>query len=280
MLRRLSLSLILLANAGVADELELVSRLRLTSDHPHFGGLSGIEIVDEGRRAYLLSDRGRLFETFLTRQNGQLSAVQPKVSFLSWFGGDSEGLAFDGVTNFVSYEWVVRVGQPWRQCFPSHPDFADLHGNQALEALAVADNGTFYALPEKRLNKEKGFPIYRSRFGGWDIASYLEPSGKFKPVGADFGPDGLLYVLERRLGIWGFQSQVRRLNPDQETAAEILWTSDPADFDNLEGMSVWVDDAGQTRLTMVADDNFERFLRGELVEFVLKEQLAKNVADG
>ena len=271
MLWRLSLALILLAPVGNAAELELVSRLRMLSEHPHFGGISGIEVFDEGRRAYLLSDRGRIFDATLNRDQGQISENKVKAGFVSWFGDDSEGLAFDGRRYFVSYEGVARVGQPWQQCFPGHPDFVDLRGNRALEALAISDNGDFYALPEKRLDRDAGFPIYRSKFGGWDIVSHLEPNDKFKPVGADFGPDGLLYVLERSFGIWGFRSQIRRLNPDLGGAGETIFVSDSADFDNLEGLSVWLDETGQTRLTLVADDNFEPFLRNELVEFILKE---------
>ena len=37
--------------------------------------------------------------------------------------------------------------------------------------------------------------------------------------------------------------------------------------DNLEGLSVWRDGAGDIRLTMVSDDNFIALQRTELVEY-------------
>jgi hypothetical protein len=40
--------------------------------------------------------------------------------------------------------------------------------------------------------------------------------------------------------------------------------------DNLEGVSVWVDTKGRTRLTFISDDNFMPFQKTEVVEYVLK----------
>jgi hypothetical protein len=39
--------------------------------------------------------------------------------------------------------------------------------------------------------------------------------------------------------------------------------------DNLEGLSVWRDIAGQIRLTLISDDNFRLLQRTEIVEYVL-----------
>ena len=39
--------------------------------------------------------------------------------------------------------------------------------------------------------------------------------------------------------------------------------------ENLEGLAVWRDPEGRLRLTMVADDNFNLFLRNQIVEYRL-----------
>ena len=272
MLWRSGLALIALTGWSHAAELELVARLPMVSDHPHFGGASGIQVMGGGTYAFVLTDRGRVFEMMTARDKGDLVEPVLKAGFFSWFGGDSEGLAVrPDRYMYVSYEWPARVDRPWKYCLPSHDAFGDMPGNRALEALALDASGRLYAIAENPRAGAEVRAIYRFDSGRWDVARQLASDRDYKPVGADIGPDGLLYVLERRLGLWGFQSQIRRMEADTEAAAEVIWQSVAAEFDNLEGLSVWKDSEGATRLTMVSDDNFQPFLRGELVEFLLKE---------
>jgi len=42
------------------------------------------------------------------------------------------------------------------------------------------------------------------------------------------------------------------------------------EFDNLEGMSIWLDKNGEYWLTLVSDDNFNIFQITQLVEFKIK----------
>ncbi len=277
---RSGLALITLSGWCHAAELELVSRLLMTSEHDRFGGISAIDVFANGQRAYLLSDRGNMYEMTLPRDAARLTGKSAVGQFVGWTGGDSEGLAVNLPDIFVSYEWPSRVDRPWMRCLPSHNDFAELQGNRALEALAVTEDGVLYVASEAKFPEDVGFPIYRSVPGGWAFFQHLDPVENFRPVGADFGPDGWLYILERSFGLWGFRSQIRRLNPAQPDAPEFVWTSDPAEFDNLEGISVWEDQTGQTRITMVSDDNFMPFVRGELVEFILRDQLANPDPEG
>ena len=88
-------------------------------------------------------------------------------------------------------------------------------------------------------------------------------------MGADVGPDGRLYLLERNFrGLLGFRSRVRRfgLGPDGITSTEELLSTGTLQYDNLEGISVWDDGLG-IRLTMISDDNFLPVQRTELVEY-------------
>ena len=115
-------------------------------------------------------------------------------------------------------------------------------------------------------------PILRLEDGAWQRAGTLPAQDAFGVVGADFGPDNLLYILERAFSPLGFRSRIRRLSLDGETPQpETLLTTRLGDFDNLEGIDVWRDPAGSTRITLVSDDNFLRVQRSELVEFVLQE---------
>ncbi len=84
--------------------------------------------------------------------------------------------------------------------------------------------------------------------------------------GADVGPDGMLYVLERDFAVFGFRSRVRRFARDGSDETVIL-ESRTGQHDNLEGISVWRDAAGDIRITMVADDNFGAFQRNEIVDY-------------
>mgnify|MGYP000430481439 CR=1 FL=1 len=151
-----------------------------------------------------------------------------------------------------------------------------MHGNAALEALAIDNRGRLYAVPEKPLARGANLPLYRFAGGDWQILHHIAALDGFAPVGADFGPDGRFYLLERKFGGIGFRSRVRRFDLDLfDPAGEVLFTSALGQHDNLEGLSVWRDDAGQIRLTMVSDDNFKFFQRTEIVEYGLMENLAR-----
>jgi hypothetical protein len=93
------------------------------------------------------------------------------------------------------------------------------------------------------------------------------------PTGADFGPDGRLYLLERGFAGFGFSSRVRAFTLNATgtriLSEQTLFTSPVGKHDNLEGLSVWTDSQERIRLTMVSDDNFRFFQRTELVEYVL-----------
>ena len=100
--------------------------------------------------------------------------------------------------------------------------------------------------------------------------------GFFMPVGADFGTDNLLYLLERSVSPLGFRTRVRRFDLSQiNLIEEILLTTGQLSHDNREGISVWTDQKGATRVTMISDDNFLPILSREVVEYILHEWLAR-----
>jgi len=267
---RSGLALICIAGTGAADPLAFVQSWPLSSDRADFGGLSAIEMVD-GDTALVLSDRGAAFTLRLDREARIADigiATQPRPN------RDSEGLARTDDTLFFSYEGPGAVVAHDGAQVPPHPDFAAYPPNGSLEALAASPDGTLYTLPERSGDPARGFPIYRHRDGAWDIAATLPRVGPFLPAGADVGPDGLLYILERAFTPLGFRSRIRRLNPDAPDTIDTLLTTPAGRHDNLEGLAIWQSESGATCLTMVSDDNFLPVQRTELVEYALTETLA------
>ena len=57
--------------------------------------------------------------------------------------------------------------------------------------------------------------------------------------------------------------------------AEFVFEAAPGTFDNLEGLSVWTDETGALRLTMISDDNYNRFQETQIVEEGWEDLLKK-----
>ncbi|MDS9466927.1 esterase-like activity of phytase family protein [Paracoccus sp. MBLB3053] len=269
-----------------AVEVEHVGTYRWNLDEPGFGGFSGIEIEDGGTRFMVLSDRASLRWGTITRdEQGRITGInsdgQSRLkdsqgrNLAPGWKGDSEGLAIgpDG-TIWISYEGLTRVvghtapDSP-AKVLPRTADFRALQRNSSLEALAILPDGTLLTVPERSGGLEKPFPVWRYRNGEWDHPFSIPRRGDWLAVGADVGPDGRFYLLERDfMGLLGFRSRVRRFDLSETalTNEETLLTTLPLQYDNLEGIAVW-DDGQGIRLTMISDDNFSRLQRTELVEF-------------
>ncbi|XDA98511.1 esterase-like activity of phytase family protein [Sulfitobacter sp. LCG007] len=267
-----------------------VSVLRWAGVDDWFGGFSGLEIAGDGRGFYAVTDRGHLVAGKLERDvdDTLVSVSVESERLLKDDSGrpldtpraDSEGLALgpDGRL-YISFERIPRVmvydttdsdgrwasySKAWRA----------LSRNGALELLAIDAEGTLYTIPEQ---SGRGAPeglVYRKLPDSkWDQPFNIPLEGRYLPVGADFGPDGRLYVLERDVYPFGFRSRVRSFLigekglRNERTEFETRLN----EYGNLEGLAVWRDRAGRIRLTMVADDNFLPVQRSQIVEFAIAE---------
>lgn len=258
------------------------------ADPVWFGGFSGIELSSDGSHMVVLSDRTHVARADIKRQGGEIAAVTLRgVQHLRTSKGrqilgrvmDSEGLALapDG-SLFISFEGLSRVVHHKTDASPARvlprPDaFRGLPLNKSLEALAIDPQGRLYTLPENALNAAGEIPVWRWNGARWSQPFSLPRRGGFLPVGADFGPDGRFYLLERNFVFIGFRSRLRRWDiTDQGAINEVtLFESSTGVHDNLEGLSVWRDAAGRLRATMVSDDNFKSLQRTELVEYTLPD---------
>ena len=278
--------LALLPNVIFAQTAEFVGSYIWLGPTKEYGGFSGIEVSENGMWFTAIGDKGVIVGGMFERNGQRISGVESALQKIrNGDGGavskpqsDSEGLAVgaDGRI-FISFENRHRVWGYQQiggnvQKLEKHPDFERFGGNDGLEALAISDDGTLYALPEQPTNSI--IPVYRYRDDTWSTPFYIPEVPKYKPVGADFGPDGMLYLLERRFrGVLGFKSQIRRfeIKGDQISDGEVILRTDTGAHGNLEGLALWRDAHGYIRLTMIADDNFKFFQRGEFVEYRMQE---------
>lgn len=258
---------------------------------PAFGGWSGLEVTPDGATFITISDKGNLLTGRLLRgADGRINGVEPGQirplrhtdgNPLPRFYDDSEGLALaDDGTVFVSFEAEHRVvryanaAATQAETLPIPDAFARMKNNSSLEALAVGPDGAIYTLPERSGRADRPFPVYRFKNGEWAVFGRIARRGEFLPVGADIGPDGRFYLLERALtSLFGFSSRVRRfdITADGFANEHLLFQTGPGVHDNLEGLSVWRDTEGAIRLTMISDDNFKFFQTTEFVEYLVPE---------
>ena len=259
----------------------------LTWRHPAqwFGGLSGAEVSADGQRLIVVSDRGHVAQAQVIRRQGQLVGLKvvhdtplkaPDKRPLVNKRRDAEALALgqDGKL-YVAFEHGHRVMRLDPQTgvtkrLPRHPDFARLQPNSGIEALAIHPDGRLFALPERSGSQTRPFPLYAFNGTRWTIAGHIPRRGPFLAVGADFGPDGTFYLLERTVTPLGFRTRIRRFRLDAAELGETtLLTTAPGQYDNLEAISVWEDKNGQTRLVLVSDDNFFPLQKTQVVELTL-----------
>ena len=290
---RLRLLLALVATAFappvVAAELVQLSQYEWSHDDPNFGGFSGLMIGENGSSLTAISDRGYYAKAEITRSSGLIKNIAiteltqlPLVKDRSpeEFLIDAEGLTItpDG-SIYVSYEGHHRV---WK----FDPNFQNpewthqwdffwrFQSNSGMEALASDAEGTIYAIPERSGKWERPFPVQRYKDGRWDETLSIPRSERFLVVGADFGPDGKFYLIERDFDvISAFKTRIRRFNltdsgfDEGETLMETRFSA----LGNAEGISLWTDANDQTIVTIISDDNFNEFQKTWVTEYILKE---------
>lgn len=246
-------------------------RIEVPATEGWLAGLTGLHTAD-GRRAVAITNFGFVIEGRFERDgSGRLIGFRPlQARQLAFPDGRAltngfraaEGLAVgrDGRL-FVSFEYHTRVwtfGTPEArpQDLGAHEDFARLPNGRGLASLALAADGALYAIPERPARMTHGFPSYRWQDGRWTGSFRMPSEGRFLPVGADFGPDGWLYVLEHEGPVQGGASQIRRfpVQGDRMGAGQVLMRSAPGQFGYLSSLSVWRDRSGRLRATMVSDN--------------------------
>lgn len=263
-----------------------VSTLPFHEAWSEFGGWSGLDVSADGATVWIVSDgsllvRGQLgrdtagkLQRFDVSNHGFL--IKPRLWLPAipedrgYRDAESLSLTADGIP-FVTFERIHRLIaiEPGGVQRPKAPLRADAGVNSGIEAFALAPDGTAYGIPERAVSPGWPYTLWVQRGDGWQPLGDIPRQGRWRASGADLGPDGMLYLLERGLTAGGFTTRVRRLDPARPEVTETVYLSPPGRHGNLEGLGVWRDAEGHLRLLMVADDNFYWFQRSDLVEVTL-----------
>lgn len=234
--------------------------------------------------AIAISDTGDWFRIALQIENGRLVGVESIIaarmldaegSPLPGGARDAEGLARDPESGrlWVSYEGRHRIlafdqpGGPTRARI-QHPEWAHFSKNRGIEALARDVDGQLWAIGEG--DSGAVFTIWIDGREGWKTKT-IPRRGSYRPTGADFGPDGWLYVTERAFSVFrGFRFRLRRFRWGDGAAPleeeTLLDFGAETDIDNIESVALWRE-ADRTYLFIASDDNFLPIQRNILALF-------------
>lgn len=277
----------------------------LRSDHPQFGGISSLAFGPDGA-LYAVNDVGRWMRFALEQDaEGRLTGLSGVIGDLSDGLGafpkedsDSEALAFapDGKQAFVAFERKHRIWRydlapaaasggglwPGRAARAHAPaEFQGLMRNRGIESLGVLPDGALLAVGENSRPGEHVIPGWVLRGEEVEEFSYLPRDG-FLPTDLEIGPDGFVYMLERRVSFArGWAARIRRFPLEALRPGGIV---DPAPFaeydnrrqtlDNMEGLAIRMEGEGEARrmrFYLISDDNFLRLQRTLLIQFELLE---------
>lgn len=249
----------------------------------NFGGVSALIMDPEGQSLLAAGDHGHYIAAGLLRDatgriTGTTAPVLTPISLASGrpptrFKTDVEGLSrmADGriAQAFEGFVRIELAETPQTPPTPLHrwDKFEALFGNQAFEALATLPDGRLMAIAERRAADGTADVLLYDGVD-WAAGPGLPSLGRFAVSGADVGPDGCLYILDRRYGLAeGFRARVHRMEyADGAWQSTTLYTAHPMTGGNAEGLSSWRDGAGNVVLSLVTDNGFLPLTRTRLIE--------------
>jgi hypothetical protein len=283
---------------------ETVGRLRLRgvvelrSDSAAFGGLSGLEALENGR-FIAVSDDGAWFDGRLVLdEEGALVGVadvrtalmrdETGAPFASKRAGDAEGLAQLPDGRFaVSFEQsqTIRLYDLNRdgpfgaaRPGPALAETARLPANAGLEALAATADGALL------VGAEGGGAPARLWRAPLTAEAPVATSGRyrlrdgFSLTSLDRLPDGGFVALERFYApVIGARARIARFGEDaveaggEIAAEELALIAPPMPVDNFEAIAAARAPDGAVRLYILSDDNFSNRQRTLLYAFDLVE---------
>ncbi|HEV7275560.1 MAG TPA: esterase-like activity of phytase family protein [Devosiaceae bacterium] len=279
--------------------------LELQSAVDTFGGLSGLGFTGPDGRLTMVSDRGNFVtgQLIYDETGRPLGLIGVRIEPIQnsrgadlprAFARDAEALAVierDGVPAAlrVGFENLTRVAD--FQLVDSVPEGAateiaipawltEARTNRSLESVCVAPPASPVAGSTLLLTEDvrddagaqRGWLLGRADRG--DL-SYRSGDGTF-PADCAFLPDGDLLVLERGVALLAFNMRLVRVaatdvRPGATMRGDVLLEVTGSDIDNMEGLAVHPGPDGETRITLVSDDNFIDWQRTLLLQFSLPD---------
>ena len=280
-------------------QLEFRGGLALTSAYEPFGGLSALRVEPDGSHFLSLTDNGSWVRGRILYQDGRPSGIADAemapilgpdgrpLAERHWY--DTESLAeFEG-TLYVGIERVEKIvrfnyardGLAARGVPIKVPDdFKTFKYNKSLECLTVPPRGSPFAgrliaVTERSLDAQGNHRSYVLDGDKVTRFSVLH-SDEFDVSDCAILPPADLLLLERRFSYSrGLALRIRRIpltsiKPGALIDGKPLIVADLAyQIDNMEGIAVHTNAAGETILTLISDDNFSVLQRNLLLQFAL-----------
>ena len=280
-------------------QLEFRGDLALTSAYEPFGGLSALRVEPDGSHFLSLTDKGSWVRGRILYQDGRPSGIADAemapilgpdgrpLAERHWY--DTESLAeFEG-TLYVGIERVEKIvrfnyardGLAARGVPIKVPDdFKTFKYNKSLECLTVPPRGSplagqLIAVTERSLDAQGNHRSYILDGDKVTRFSVLR-SDEFDVSDCAILPPADLLLLERRFSYSrGLALRIRRIpltsiKPGALIDGKPLIVADLAyQIDNMEGIAVHTNAAGETILTLISDDNFSVLQRNLLLQFAL-----------
>ncbi len=279
--------------------LEFRGGLALTSTYEPFGGISALHMEPDGSHFLALTDRGSWLRARIVYQDGKPAGIADAemapilgpdgkpLAARRWY--DTESLAETDGTFYVGIERVEKIlrfdyrrfglaarGEPIK--VPD--DFRTFSYNRSLECLAVPPTGSplagaLIAITEHSLDAQGNHRSYI--LDGERVARFsVKRSDSFDVSDCTILPPADLLLLERSFSpLLGIGMRIRsiplaRIKPDTVIDGKPLIVANLAyQIDNMEGIAVHTNAAGETILTLVSDDNFSVLQRTLLLQFAL-----------
>jgi len=276
-------------------DLEFRGGLELSSRHPAFGGISALHVEPDSNRFIAATDRGSWVRGRIVYRDGKPAAVADAevapilgvdgrpLAARGWFDVESlaerDGILYVGIERA---EQIVRFdyrrdglrarGQP----IDVPADFKTLTFNKSLECLAAPQGalaGRLIVVTEHSLDSAGNLRSFVlgadqvTRFG-------VRRSDDFDVSDCTVLSQDELLLLERRASpARGIAIRIRRIPiADIKEGAVVdgrsMFDADLAfQIDNMEGIGVHRNSAGETIVTLVSDDNFSIIQRNLLLQF-------------
>lgn len=291
---------------SLSPRLEWRGGLELSSFSTTFGGWSGLVLDKEGKSLLAVSDSGTWMRGEIAYEGDRptgLGAVQigalrtqkgkplsrardrdaEAMTLLS--GTPAKGkvyIGFEGNGRIGLFD-VGKAGLGAPQSYMPMPAETRRMWNDGIEAITILDGGprkgALVAFAESPLKGE-------TRHRGW-IWESGKPHAFTAPDVGGFGitdaaslSGGSVLIVERRFRwLEGLRVRLRLLaadsiEPGGTAKGDVLLEASNADaeIDNLEAVAVSEGAQGETVVTLMSDDNFNRFLqRTVLLQFTLKD---------